>query len=287
VGDSDGDGKEETILTFAAELLDGTTVTPVTGAERLNVSSNTSSLVSITDKSLAEGDVSGAITTTSFNFDITLNPAVSSGSVTVNYSTSDGSASAGEDYLAITNGSVTFNPGETTKTIPVLVNRDDKVEGNETFNVNLSLGSAPNGVTLGKSTGVGTILTDDTASISIGNVSLTEGNSPTKPFTFTVTLNSTGTLSSPVTVNYSTSNGSASAGEDYVAINNNSVIFNPGESGKNITVQVVGDTVKSNPANETFFVDLSFAGTPPAGVSIAQSRGVGTIQNDDTGPARE
>jgi subtilisin family serine protease len=58
--------------------------------------------------------------------------------VTVAYVTSDGSATAGSDYAAGT-GTVTFAPGETSKTIAVPVSGDRLVEGDETFNVDVTV----------------------------------------------------------------------------------------------------------------------------------------------------
>ena len=58
--------------------------------------------------------------------------------VTVNYATSDGTATAGEDYSA-TDGSLTFMPGDTERTISVLLQEDDTIyEGDETFVLTLS-----------------------------------------------------------------------------------------------------------------------------------------------------
>ena len=60
--------------------------------------------------------------TTPAVFTVSLSSA-SAQTITVNYATADGSAQAGRDYQAAT-GSLTFNPGETTKTVTVLVNGD-------------------------------------------------------------------------------------------------------------------------------------------------------------------
>ncbi len=122
--------------------------------------------VSIGNVSLNEGD-SG---TTSFNFTIGLSAATTQ-TVTVNYATTDGTASAPSDYQA-TNGTLSFAPGEITKTITVFVNGDTAVEPNETFTVNLS--GAMNAVIIG-GIGTGTIINDDTCAYSIAPNSLTIG----------------------------------------------------------------------------------------------------------------
>ena len=67
--------------------------------------------------------------------------AAASANVTVDYATANGTASAGSDYTA-TSGTLTFTPGQTSKTITVMVNGDTTVEPDETFIVNLTNASA-------------------------------------------------------------------------------------------------------------------------------------------------
>jgi hypothetical protein len=79
--------------------------------------------------------------------------------VTTSFRTADGTARSGDaDYTAAT-GTVTFNPGETSKTITVEVYGDRNREANETFFVDL-FGNSNNSL-LTKARGVGTILNDD------------------------------------------------------------------------------------------------------------------------------
>lgn len=112
-------------------------------------------------------------------------------------------------------------------------------------------------------------------SVSIGNVSLTEGDAGTKQFNFTVALSaaSTGT----VTVQYDTADGTATAGGDYQAATG-TLTFAPGETQKAVTVVVTGDTVAEG--DETFRVNLS----SPVNAALGTGQGVGTIRNDDTAP---
>jgi len=91
-----------------------------------------------------------------FTFTVTLS-APSTGPVRVNYVTADGTARAGEDYTAVS-GTLTFAPGETSKSITVVVKGDKKKEANETFSLNLS-GATGAGILDGQ--GLGTILNDD------------------------------------------------------------------------------------------------------------------------------
>ncbi|MEH2052058.1 Calx-beta domain-containing protein [Nostoc sp.] len=108
--------------------------------------------------------------------------------------------------------------------------------------------------------------------LSINNISVTEGNTGTTNATFTVTLSAAST--SAVTVNYATANGTATAGSDYTATTG-TLTFNPGNTSKTLTVAVTGDTVFE--PNETFFVNLSNA----TNSTIADNQGLGTILNDD------
>src|SRR5207245_3154175 len=134
--------------------------------------------ISINDVSLAEGN-SG---TTSFVFTVSLSNA-SSQTITVTYATADGTATTADNDYVAANGTLTFNPGDTSKTITVTVNGDTKFEPDETFFVNLS---NPINATIADGQGQGTILNDDAQpTISINDVSLAEGNSGTTNFVFT------------------------------------------------------------------------------------------------------
>jgi len=78
-----------------------------------------------------------------------------------------------------------------------------------------------------------------------------------------------------VTVSYRTANGTASAGNDYVA-KSGSLVFTPGQTTKTITIGVKGD--KKREPCEYFYVDLFGVSN---NATIGQSRGTGTILNDD------
>jgi chitinase len=87
-----------------------------------------------------------------------------------------------------------------------------------------------------------------------------------------VTLSSAS--AAPVSVAWKTTNGSAKSGDDYAA-GSGTISFPAGATSRTVTVTINGDTATE--ANETFYVDLS----APAGATIADARGVGTIRNDD------
>ncbi len=111
-----------------------------------------------------------------------------------------------------------------------------------------------------------------TPSASIGDVTHPEGNTGDTPFVFTVTLS--GASSSTVAIGYATADGTASSASDYAATSG-TLTFAPGQTSATVTVAVHGDTTPEN--DETFTVNLS----SPAGATIADGQGLGTIQNDD------
>jgi hypothetical protein len=228
----------------------------------------TTPALSIGDASVAEGNAG----TTTANFTVTLSaPATST--VTVNYATANGTATAGSDYVAAS-GTLSFPVGTTSRPIAITVVGDTTVEPNETFVVNLS---APSGATLLDAQGVGTITNDDVActpvQISIADKSITEGNSGTQLLAFPVSLSAASNCT--VSVSYATANGTATAGSDYVAAAA-SLTFAPGVTTQNVFVTVNGDKVLEG--NETLVVNLS---APSAGATLLDSQAVGTIVNDD------
>jgi hypothetical protein len=110
-------------------------------------------------------------------------------------------------------------------------------------------------------------------SVSINDVSITEGNSGTQVVTFTV-LRSGGT--DPFAVSYAASDNTATAADSDYIPTSGTLQFASGVNAQTISVTIDGDT-KVEP-NETFFVNLSGATT---GTTISKSQGTGTIINDD------
>lgn len=222
--------------------------------------------LSIADASVTEGN-SG---TTTMNLLVSLD-APSGKTITVTYATSAGTATAGVDYVA-TSGSLTFTPGDTQETVSVTINGDTIDEVNETFLVTLS---APTNATLDDAEATGTITDDDPQpTASINDVSVEEGDSGTVTAVFTVTLSAPSTKI--ITINYSSSNGTAVAGEDFSAVAPATLTFNPGGPlSQTISVTIQGD--EETEPDEQFFINLSGA----SNVTLVKSQGIGTIRNDD------
>jgi hypothetical protein len=217
----------------------------------------------IDDISVTEGNTG----TRDATFTVTLSFA-STEPVTVAYATADGSATAGSDYRAAS-GTLTFAPGETSKTITVLVNGDRLGEPNETFFVNLS---SPTNAVIADGQGQGTIVDDEPYLSITPSVSRSEGNTGPTPFSFPITLSSA--YDAPVTVDWATAAGSATDGSDYQAASG-TLIFAPNETTKTITILVNGDRLPE--PTETFFVNLSGA----TSAVIIRGNSVGTIFDDE------
>jgi Ca2+-binding RTX toxin-like protein len=108
--------------------------------------------------------------------------------------------------------------------------------------------------------------------ISIGDASVTEGNSGTTDMTFTVTLS--GRSVHTATVDYATADGTAQAPSDYTAASG-TVSFPRGTTTQTVTVSVNGDT--EGEGDETLSVQLS----NPVDAVVATATGTGTILDDD------
>jgi hypothetical protein len=260
----------------AAEYLGDANFTGSTGSLVGGQIVNVQTSLSINDVSVTEGD-SG---TKSFVFTVTLGQA-SNLSVTVDFATANDTATAGSDYQSQT-GTLTFNPGELTKTVSVVVNGDTVNEANETFFVNLS--NAVNS-TIGDNQGLGTILNDDGPGVQFS----------TNSFTFSegaghgnIIVTRTGDLSAPLTVDYITSdqsaltpcqtntNGFASDRCDY-ATAAGSLSFAAGEAQKTIALVLIDDAYVE--PSEQLTITLSNAQGGTLGLPVAATI---TITDNDS-----
>jgi hypothetical protein len=193
--------------------------------------------------------------------------APSSNPVTVDYASSDGTATAGSDYTA-TSGTLTFAPGETTKTFSVPIIDDALGEANET--VTLALSNPAHAVLSASPTATLTINANDLLSFSTSTYRVSESNASA---TITVRLN--GPSNVPVSVDYASSDGTATAGSDYTATSG-TLTFAPGETTKTFAVPFVNDSLDE--LNETLTVALS---NPSSATLGAPASAVLTIVDND------
>ena len=195
--------------------------------------------------------------------------AATSQTVTVKYATANGTAVASTDY-SVKSGSLSFSPGQTSKTITMTIVGDSTDEPDESFFVNLT---APTNATISDGQAQVTIFDNDAPpSLTISSVFATEATGTTVNAIFTVKLSAVSGFA--VTVNFATADGSALAGSDYNSASG-SLTFNPGETTKTITVSILGDSDKE--LTETFSLKLSNA----LNAVFANSDGIGTILDND------
>lgn len=226
--------------------------------------------LSVAAAQVAEGDAGESV----LRFVVTLSEPAQ-GAVSVDYSTRNGSALAGSDFAAVV-GTLTFAPGETTKTVDVAVHGDTAYELDETLQLVLSSAS---GARLVTASATGTITNDDASThagdpaLSIADAAVVEGNDGAPHMMFDVTLSEASDHT--VTVRYATQDGTAKAGSDFEA-QSGLLTFAPGQTTAHVHVPLVGDTVAE--ADETFSVVLS----APSGATLSDATATGTITNDDT-----
>ena len=187
--------------------------------------------------------------------------------VSVDYATVDKTATAGQDYIAKA-GTLVFEPGVTSMSVPVTVIGDAIPEPTETFGLALS---NPRNVTLISALGMGSILDDDAPvdpKLAICDVTIKRGLDGSRTMLFNVCLNAA--VGSTVTVNVATSNLTAVAGVDYAAASQ-TLTFDPGQTSRTFAVTIFGTATPS--PDKIFFVKLS-----GANIAVADGSAVGILK---------
>ena len=270
----------------AAEAEAGDTigaVTPTVAPPPLRVDDRP--YLGLDSPSVVEGDAS----TTTLTFTATLDRA-SAETINASFKVSSeegNTAMAGTDYEP-TSGTLTFAPGERSKTVEVTVHGDTEHEGDETLTMRWTTWDGDK-VLLVSFTAVGTILDDDDpppADVYLGadSPSVTEGDSGPTTLTFTARLTDANgrsmTSSRPITASYQVSSegdATATAGVDYLETSG-TLTFAPGETVQTIDVTVLGDTEDED--DET----LTLRWTEWDGVLLVSYARTGTILDDDDPP---
>ena len=188
--------------------------------------------------------------------------------VSVAFASSDGTASAGSDYDAVS-GTLIFNSGVTNRTLAVRIRGDLSIEPDETFFVTLS---NPTNATLAVAQAVGVIRNDDVPLLSIVGPVLMEGDQGITNGLFEVHLSPPS--SQIVTVEFITADGSAVSGRDFSS-KAGTLVFPPGATNKTVAIGVVGNHFEE--PNKTFFLVLR----NPSGALLGATEAVATILNDD------
>jgi hypothetical protein len=194
--------------------------------------------------------------------------ATSTSPITVQYTTSNGTATAGSDYNT-TSATATIPAGQTCVTVTFPIVDNTTSEPTELFNVTLS---NPSGATIADGAGTVTILDNDSApapTVSINDVTVNENAG-----TASLQICASGTSASPITVQYTTSNGTATAGSDYNTTSATATIP-AGQTCVTVTFPIVDDA--TNEPTEAFNVTLS----NPSGATINDGAGTVTILDND------
>ncbi|MEM7161618.1 MAG: Calx-beta domain-containing protein [Bacteroidota bacterium] len=193
--------------------------------------------------------------------------------VTVNYSSSDISATAGADYSAVVAGTQVI-PADTLifeAVIPITIQEDALDEIDETFDV--SIDSATNAI-VGACSGTFTIQDNDaTPCLSIDDPSVDEANGT---ITFTVSLDAIS--GQQVGFSYSLNDIGTTAGSDFTDPGLVTSFIAEGDIDTTIVITITDDLLDE--IDETFEVNLS----APSNATICDGQGIGTIQDNDATP---
>ncbi|MFI5387811.1 MAG: Calx-beta domain-containing protein, partial [Fimbriimonadales bacterium] len=234
----------ETVVVSAATINGSPPVIPV--SITLSIASQTPPQISIENQTFVETGAAGVAVV------VVRLSAASSNTVTVKYSTADGTAAAGTDYTAISNAPLSFAPGTTEQTIsiPILAEPPGST-GSKTFTVTLT--SPTNGTLTppsATSESATVTLVEDNPEISIEDTSIVD----TSPGTVNVDVQLSQAQTVTVTVPYQTTGGTAMAGTNYIP-KNGTVTFPAGQTLETISIPILGDTNQTQ--SEFFNVQLS------------------------------
>ena len=256
--DHDDDAVVDDLVTVTHAVSGGDYEGVTAASVEVSITEDDTPALTIADANATESDEE-------ITFTVQLNVA-SSLAVTVDWATTDGTATQGADY-GETTGTLTFDALETEQTITVSLLDDALDETDETFTVALS---NPSNATLDNAEATGTIADNDAApALTIADAQAAEGE---REITFAVTL---GAVSSfEVTVDWTTADGTATADADYTAAEGR-LTFAPGQTEAAIAVVVFNDALDEG--TETLTVALS----NPTNATIADDTATGTITDDD------
>ena len=186
--------------------------------------------------------------------------------VTVDYATADGTATAGADYAAAS-GTLFFVAGETERTVSVPALADADAEGDETLTLTLS---NPWGAVIGDGQATGTVSNvAPLPTLTVADARGEEGGT----LSFVVALSAAS--GETVTVDYATADGTATAGADYAAASG-TLFFAAGETERTVAVQALADeAAEAAEGDETLTLTLS----NPWGAVIGDGQATGTVSN--------
>ncbi len=257
--------------------LEGAVAGQITGTGTI-VNDDPAPVVRISNATAVEGDNIGFVVSLSRAADLP---------VEVKYYTVNGTALDGADFtgkIKVLPGVITIPAGETSKQIVLATLADPGQSGpidepTESFQVKLLSGGLAT-VSTKESTATGTILDDDHAVLAISDVTIQEGDNGTAEAVFQVTL--TNQASQPISFQYRTVDGSATAGLDYVS-RTGTFIMPANTLTDVIRIPVTGDLLEefdaSGARQETFTLELFNAKNAALGDASATAA---ILDDDDT-----
>jgi len=199
----------------------------------------------------------------------------SAGAVAVDYASADGSATAGSDYSA-SGGTLSFAGGEVSRSFNVTILDDQAFEGDETLS--LSLSGPTNGAVLGNPVDATLAINENDSMQAPGNLqfSASSYSAQENAGLLRVTVSRSGGSMGQVSVEYQTTDGSASSGSDYQATSG-TLTFADGEVSASFDVTLMDDAAVEG--NESFDVSL-MAPTGGAGLGVPSTATAIIIEND-------
>lgn len=226
--------------------------------------------VQVNDLSVVEGTGSNP---TVMTFNATLSSPTGR-KAKVNYSLISGTALIGDDFEA-NSGTLVFNENESVKQIAVKINADAFVEPDETFKVKLA---SPSNLAISDDEAIGTIQNDDVG----GSVQLQAAVSEIGEAGKSITINvaRTGGNAAGIIFRYATTNGTATANQDYLP-SEGKLVFDAGDSVKSFIVPILDDAI-DEPTIET--VNLTISDISGGAVLGSQTTAVLNIIDDDPAP---
>jgi hypothetical protein len=190
--------------------------------------------------------------------------------VSVSYNTADGTARSTNDYVA-TSGTLTFAPGKTSASVTVTINGSTLHTGNRIFYVNLTNAIGVNNNV--HSQGTGTIVDPTPLDyVNISNATTTQGSGTASTAVFTLSL--TAPSANPVSVAYTTGNGSAVAGADYTYAHG-TVTFPPGTTTETVSVPVASISIYQG--QKYFYLNIN----NPVNAAVGSGQGEAVVYNSN------
>ncbi|MFN8439155.1 MAG: Calx-beta domain-containing protein [Caldilineaceae bacterium] len=203
-------------------------------------------------------------------FSVTISPA-SGKEIQLLLNTVDDSAFAGQDYTQQSNKLITIAAGVTNQTISIPINNDNNDELDETFKLNVSVVDATAAL-LATTTVTGTITDDDPPpTVTVADVTASETSDA---LVFTIRLSAASSFT--ITGTIDTSNGTATAGADYTALNSYPFAFTIGSAQTSISVTLENDYLSESTESFTFTI------ASISGASLQDGVAIGTISDDDS-----